>query len=529
MEDSRDPVVSPPIDRAVLAAISRGDPLVERRLLSAFHRANVQDADALRVALDARNMSAVTRAAHRVMGASRMAGAVALAGICNTIAQAGQSGDWAAVAASRSALEFELERVSTHIEAQLREDVAAKGFIDIAEVQFLVVEDQAFERELLVCMLAGLGAIHIAEAADGRAALDEMSRRDVPVNIIISDLDMPGMDGMEFIRHIGDADLPSGVILISAHDRALLASVATMTEDYGVQLLGTVEKPIEVQRLAELIKRYQPAVQKRRAQVAGTSFSGKDISDALAARMFEPLFQPKVDIATGVVKGAEALARWYHPQFGMVGPYAFIATMEANQCIDELTWIMLEKSALACCGWRAQGLDVQVSVNLSLASLARIGLADRITEIVQAQDLDPRYMTLEVTETIAMTDMAHALENLARLRIRGFGLSIDDYGTGYSSMQQLSRIPFTELKIDQSFVMNAREKESCRVILESSLDIARKLGLKAVAEGVETRADWDLLDKLGCAVAQGYFVAKPMEAANFAAWVAAWKLPGRTL
>jgi EAL domain-containing protein (putative c-di-GMP-specific phosphodiesterase class I) len=203
--------------------------------------------------------------------------------------------------------------------------------------------------------------------------------------------------------------------------------------------------------------------------------------------------------------------------------------MEANRCIDELTWIMLEKSALACRDWRAQGLDIQVSVNLSLASLARIGLAERITELVQAQNLDPRHMTLEVTETIAMTDMAHALENLARLRIRGFGLSIDDYGTGYSSMQQLSRIPFTELKVDQSFVMQALEKESCRVILESSLDIARKLGLKAVAEGVETRADWDLLETLECNVAQGYFIARPMDAARIAEWASAWTPPGGTI
>jgi EAL domain-containing protein (putative c-di-GMP-specific phosphodiesterase class I) len=124
-----------------------------------------------------------------------------------------------------------------------------------------------------------------------------------------------------------------------------------------------------------------------------------------------------------------------------------------------------------------------------------------------------------------MTDVARALENLARLRMKGFGLSIDDYGTGYSSMQQLSRIPFTELKIDQSFVLSAIEKESSRVMLASSLDMAKKLGLKAVAEGVETRSHWDLLKNLGCDIAQGYFIAKPMEAAEFADWVLEWTPP----
>src|SRR5262249_46595177 len=125
----------------------------------------------------------------------------------------------------------------------------------------------------------------------------------------------------------------------------------------------------------------------------------------------------------------------------------------------------------------------------------------------------------------AMTDIAKALENLTRLRMKGFGLSIDDYGTGYSSMQQLSRIPFTELKIDQSFVMSALEKESSKVILESSLDMAKKLKLKSVAEGVETRAHWNLLKKLGCDIAQGYFVAKPMDARAFADWTLSWTAP----
>ena len=124
-----------------------------------------------------------------------------------------------------------------------------------------------------------------------------------------------------------------------------------------------------------------------------------------------------------------------------------------------------------------------------------------------------------------MTDVAKALENLTRLRMKGFGLSIDDYGTGYSSMQQLSRIPFTELKIDQSFVFSAIEKESSRVMVSSVLDMAKKLKLKVVAEGVETRAHWNLLHDLGCDVAQGYFIAKPLEAAVFQDWALSWRPP----
>ncbi len=393
-----------------------------------------------------------------------------------------------------------------------------------SDIHFLVVEDQDFERAALVHLLSGLGAAHIVEAADGRAALEVLQGRSRPIDLVISDLDMPGMDGMEFIRHVGEAELPVAMILTSVHDRALLASVGIMTEAYGINLLGTMEKPATTPKLAALIGLYKAPVASG-PRPAEASFSEADIFAALAARLFEPLFQPKVELATGKVTGAEALARWYHPERGIVSPYAFIPTLEANRRIDELTWIMLEKSAAACRDWRAAGLETTVSVNLSLVSLTHIGLADRITTLVEAQSLAPRHMILEVTETIAMTDIARALENLARLRIRGFGLSIDDYGTGYSSLQQLSRIPFTELKIDQSFVMSAAEKESCKVILESSLDIAKKLGLKAVAEGVETRSDWDLLKGLGCDLAQGYFIARPMAADKLAAWASQWSAP----
>jgi EAL domain-containing protein (putative c-di-GMP-specific phosphodiesterase class I)/FixJ family two-component response regulator len=393
----------------------------------------------------------------------------------------------------------------------------------IADIHFLVVEDHDFQRETLVHTLTSLGARHIIEAANGHAALAAIQGQ--PIDIIISDLEMPGMDGMEFIRHVSEAGVPVSMILASVHDRSLLASVGTMTEAYGVNLLGTIEKPATTQKLEALIRLHKSRAIPQPEPVR-VAVSEADISDALAARLFEPVFQPKVDVATGSLKGLEALARWHHPKQGMVGPYAFIPALEANQRIDELTWIMLDKAAASCRDWRAAGLDITVAVNLSLGSLTQVGLADRITELVHAQNVEPKYITLEVTETVAMTDIARALENLTRLRIRGFGLSIDDYGTGYSSMQQLSRIPFTELKIDQSFVMRAIEKDSCRVMLESSLEMAKKLRLQAVAEGVETRAAWDLLKTMGCDAAQGYFIARPMPAAQIADWASGWAPPG---
>ena len=394
----------------------------------------------------------------------------------------------------------------------------------IEDLHVLVAEDHEFQRKTLVRMLTGLGAKHVSAAANGQAALDILTGRLPPIDIIISDLEMPGMDGMEFMRHIGEAGIPVSVIISSALDPALVASVETMTKAYGITLLGAIEKPATPEKLRAMIDRHTPP-KKKAPRPAAPAIPLEDIRRGLHAREFEPFFQPKVNLGDGSVVGAEALARWRHPQKGVLAPYAFITEMENNGLIDQLTWSILEKSAMSCREWLGRGLQATVSINLSLKSLGDPGLAERVTAQVAAQKLDAKSVVLEITESAAMTDLAKALENLTRLRMKGFGLSIDDYGTGYSSMQQLSRIPFSELKIDQSFVFSALEKESSRVILASSLDMAKKLKLKVVAEGVETRAHWNLLQGLGCDIAQGYFIARPMEAAAFQDWALTWRPP----
>ena len=396
--------------------------------------------------------------------------------------------------------------------------------MSIDQLHLLVAEDHEFQRKTLVRMLTAMGATHISQAGDGKAALALFKLAQPPVDIIISDLEMPGMDGMEFMRHLGEAGRPVSVILSSALDAALISSVEAMTRAYGITLLGAAHKPVTQDKLRALIDRFAPPQPKAPRREA-PAIPAEEIRRGLAAGEFEPFFQPKVSLADGTVSGAEALARWRHPRIGLVAPYAFIPAMESTGLIDDLTWVILEKSAARCREWVGRGQQMSVSVNLSLKSLEEPGLAERIAERVAGQKLDPKYVVLEITESAAMTDVGKALENLTRLRMKRFALSIDDYGTGYSSMQQLSRIPFSELKIDQSFVFSALENASSKVILSSSLEMARKLGLKAVAEGVETRAHWNLLQSLRCDIAQGYFIARPMEAAVFEDWALQWRPP----
>ena len=394
----------------------------------------------------------------------------------------------------------------------------------VTSLTFLVVEDHAFQRNMLVKMLKGLKAKQVHAAPDGRAALELLKSLKMPVDVIISDLDMPAMDGMELMRHIGVTRYGASLIVASSLERGLLASVETMAAAYNINFLGTIEKPVTPRKLEELIGLHDASHSAvAPPQRVAPKFTLEEIVEGLKNDEIEPYYQPKVDIASGCVIGAEALARWRHPQQGIVPPYAFISQLEEAGQIDMLMRCMLRKSARFCRSLRESGYDATVAVNLSIKSLGDVHIADQITEIVRQQHIDPQHIVLEITESAATTDVGKVLENLARLRMKGFQLSIDDYGTGYSSLEQLSRIPFSELKIDQSFVTHAGRQESARVILASSLEMARKLHIRAVAEGVETRMNWDLLVELKCDIAQGYYIAKPMSATAYVEWLESWQ------
>lgn len=395
----------------------------------------------------------------------------------------------------------------------------------ISELNVLVVEDDDFQRQTLANMLRSLGVTSIFGASNGRHALEIIHSNDSlkSIDVALCDLNMPEMDGMEFLRHLGQEHRNIAIIITSALDGKLLASVGKMTRMHGIQLLGAIEKPIMLIHLKELLSKYDNSVKKDSKTISPMNFSLEEILNGIHGNQFVPFFQPKVDLKTGRIVGAEALARWNHPEHGVVAPDAFISPLERSGNIDDLTFMMLEKSAAECRSLHDKGHLLTVSVNLSLVSLNDSALADRITHTVRKLGIEPQYVVLEITESSAMTDAAIALENLARLCMNGFSLSIDDYGTGYSSLQQLTRIAFSELKIDKSFVTDFADNDALRIVVESSIDMAHKLRVKSVAEGVETQQDWEMLSGIGCDTVQGYFISRPLDAKSFHDFVATYK------
>jgi EAL domain-containing protein (putative c-di-GMP-specific phosphodiesterase class I)/FixJ family two-component response regulator len=394
----------------------------------------------------------------------------------------------------------------------------------LSALQVMVVEDHGFQRRMALRLLSELGIESVHEAADGIAALELLQRLPQPPDVVLVDLDMPGMDGIEFIGHVAQQRLARGVALVSALDAALLNTVQTMARAYGLRVLGIVEKPLTADKLRTLLTTYE---ERRQGDDDDEPVEvGLDeVRAALLRGELLPWFQPQVEFGNGKVVSVEALARWRRGDGHIVRPLQFVPLLEREGLAQRLTDLMLEQACLWKRRWDEEGLRLHLSVNVSPSTLADPAAADHYQQMVQDHGVDPREVVLEITESSLMADAARGLGALARLRLKGFGLSIDDFGTGYSSLAQLSQIPFTELKIDQGFVSGAHTEPRKRAVIEASLELARKLELEVVAEGVETTEDWQMLAELGCGMAQGYLIAKPVPGEELAAAVARWRRP----
>ena len=393
-----------------------------------------------------------------------------------------------------------------------------------SDLQVMVVEDHGFQRRIAVRLLAELGVKRILEGADGLHALEILRQQPVPPDVVLVDLDMPAMDGIECISHIAHEHLARSVVVVSALDPALLNTVQTMARAYGLRVLGSVEKPLTRDKLETTLSRFDDHAGED-PDDAVMDFSVQDLADALANGEIVPWFQPQVEFANGKVIGAEALARWERPDGSVVRPYQFVPIMEREGLINALTDCMLEQACRWKQRWDHGGTRIKISVNVSAVALADASAADRYQSILEGHDIRPEEMILEITESMVMSDAARGLGLLARLRLKGFGLSIDDFGTGYSSLAQLSQIPFTELKIDQGFVFDAHAQPRKRAVVEASLGLARKLGLTTVAEGVESIEDWQMLAELGCDIAQGYLIGRPVPGSELQAVIGRWRRP----
>ena len=391
----------------------------------------------------------------------------------------------------------------------------------LAQMSVLVVEDHDFQRQVALRLLQQIGVGNALEAADGHAALRLLGQQASPVDVVLADLDLPGMDGIELIGHIASDRLAHALVVLTALDPSLLNTVRIMARASGMRVLGTLEKPLTQARLTEVIDQYFTA-DLALADASQPEIDEGLLAEALANDAFKAWFQPQVAIGSGFVSSVEALARWSLDGV-MVPPVRFIPELERHGLIDALTERVLAQSCAWHKHWLGQGFDVGVSVNVSMHNLVDIAAADRYEAIVQSAGVEPQRVTLEITESAMMHEASNVLNVLARLRLKGFGLSVDDFGTGWSSLSQLAQLPVTELKIDQGFVNGAVQDARNRAVVEASIELGRKLGLATVAEGVQNVDEWQMLAELGCSHAQGELIGMAVPGEQLPAAMDKWR------
>ncbi len=360
-----------------------------------------------------------------------------------------------------------------------------------------------------------------------------------PTHIAL-DLVMPDVDGIQILAELGARKCAARIIITSGMGARVLDAAARGAREHGLQIVGLLAKPFAPAALRALLAappgspgNFTPAAVHDPATAPAPEFSEAEFRAALRHQDFTVHYQPKIDCIHGRLVGFEALARWLRSDHWMT-PDKFIPFAEQHGLIDELTAVVLDR-ALGWFGPRfvaahtAANLapvhngfaDVSLSINLSASSLRDMRIVDDSTAACLRHGVPAAKVIFELTETSAMDSPVDALTALTRLRVKGFQLSIDDFGMGHSSLQQLVRLPFTEIKVDKSFVMSASQSQESRTVVKSIVDLARSLGLKSVAEGVEDAGTHALLKDLGCDFAQGYWIGRPMAGDSVPAWLAA--------
>jgi EAL domain-containing protein (putative c-di-GMP-specific phosphodiesterase class I)/FixJ family two-component response regulator len=405
--------------------------------------------------------------------------------------------------------------------------------MEIGQMHFLVADGDPLQRQSLVAILERLGAVHVAEAANGHAALrsfdGDIASDSGRIDLAAIDLALPGMDGLELIRHLAALKCRAGIVIVGAQGRDVLFSAESIARAHGALVLGAVPKPVTQQALAALIGCHlatQDGGGERAgagARAARPALTFEEIGQGLQARQFEPFFQPMIELETGHVKALETFARWRHPHHGVLEPVDFMAPLEQRGRIDFLDWSMIEASVAGCRALHDLGIPIAISINLAPHTLLQSAFMTQMNACLAQHRILADYLTFELPESAVLSTDLLFLERLLRLRMQGFGLAIDDYGTGCTNLQSLARIPFSELKIDRGFVDGASKSPALATVLRTCLGLARSLDRRSVAVGVETEADWDFLQGMGCTYAQGYYIAKPMALGDFPAWLKDWR------
>jgi EAL domain-containing protein (putative c-di-GMP-specific phosphodiesterase class I)/ActR/RegA family two-component response regulator len=328
--------------------------------------------------------------------------------------------------------------------------------------------------------------------------------------ILILDLIMPEMDGIEVIRELATKNTQASLILVSGFDERVLHSAQLLAEAYKMEVLACFTKPIDPQLFIDFIAKLSFQLKPSKPFNEKNKLTASELNRAITNQQLVVHYQAQVDVKTNILIGLEALVRVNHPTEGLIYPDRFIQVAEDNNLMAALTKNVISSVCRDLASHQEAFKNTIISINISSKDIISLKFPELLISLVEENNINPKQVCLELTETAVMGELTASLDVLNRLRMKGFSLSIDDFGTGHSSLTQLYNAPFSELKIDQHFVMRMENDKEAKVIVEICIMLGHMMGMKVVAEGVETYEIAKTLTNLTCDVLQGYFIAKPL-------------------
>jgi len=384
-------------------------------------------------------------------------------------------------------------------------------------MNILLIDDDPFALALLGRQLEKLQAGTLTRSSDPQQALSLLQDPGRGFDLIFCDLHMPEVDGVEVVRHLAHWGYRGHLVLVSGEGERVLHTVRKLAQAHRISIPAALSKPVDPRRLAQLLNSL-PTRKPLPPLAPAIHYPASEIERAINEGEIVNYYQPQVAIKTGAVHGVEALVRWQHPRVGLITPDRFVTTAEDYGLIDALTQTVIRNVLRDAQFWADNAFMPRIAINVSMQNLTSLDFPDMVVRLADTAQFPLARLTLEVTESRLMADARTALDVLTRLRLKRINLSIDDFGTGHSSLAQLRDIPFNELKLDRGFIHGIANDAAQRSIVDATVAMARHLDMSTVAEGVEDLADWEALRGVGCDAAQGYLIARPMPPGALQAW-----------
>ncbi len=339
-------------------------------------------------------------------------------------------------------------------------------------------------------------------------------------DVILVDLKMPGIDGVEVLRQLADWGCSANILIFSSMKSDIIHSAERVGELYGLKMEAALPKSLGINHFRKRLKELVDSPEVDTEEVLPISRS--DLSKAIEDHELVVHYQPKIASHSNQVVGVEALVRWEHPQYGLVSPDRFIPFAEKTGLIVPLTYKVLEKAFHDISLWCFRELDFMLAVNISPICLMNLDFPDKLLRLIKKFNMRSDHLILEITENTVPDSSVCMLDTVTRLRLKGLHFSLDDFGIGQSTLERLYNFPYSELKVDKSFIMVAMRSNEAAEIVRSSVNLGHRLGLRVVAEGIEDQPTLDWLLELGCDLVQGFHISPPLDAPGFGNWLEEW-------